>query len=95
MIHKLIAYNLVISGRVQGVGFRYTAKRVADLIGVRGWVRNLQDGDVELHIEHDCEVVLQTMIERMKHEPQNSRVKDILVSRVESVGYDDFTIRFF
>ena len=43
----VIAARLVITGRVQGVGFRLWAKREARRRGLRGWVRNLNDGSVE------------------------------------------------
>lgn len=42
------AKQVIYSGRVQGVGFRYTVKRIATGFEVRGWVRNLDDGRVEL-----------------------------------------------
>jgi len=43
----VIATHLVITGRVQGVGYRLWAKREARRLGLRGWVRNLSNGDVE------------------------------------------------
>ena len=43
----VIAAHLVIAGRVQGVGYRVWAKREARRRGLRGWVRNLRNGDVE------------------------------------------------
>jgi acylphosphatase len=45
----LIARRFWISGRVQGVGFRYFAERAAQQTGVTGWARNLADGRVEVH----------------------------------------------
>lgn len=48
MKHR-IARRYLISGRVQGVGFRYFAERMATEIGVTGWARNLSDGRVEVH----------------------------------------------
>ena len=42
-----VAAHLVITGRVQGVGYRLWAKREARRLGLRGWVRNLSNGDVE------------------------------------------------
>jgi acylphosphatase len=53
----LVARRLVISGRVQGVGFRFFVEAVARQEGVGGWVRNLPDGAVEALIEGDEEAV--------------------------------------
>jgi len=47
----LIQAHVFYSGRVQGVGFRYTTQRRAVEQGVSGWVRNLPDGRVELLAE--------------------------------------------
>lgn len=49
------AQHLIVSGRVQGVGFRYFAQATALEYGVTGWVQNLNDGTVELQIEGDTE----------------------------------------
>lgn len=42
-----IAQHLIFHGRVQGVGFRYTTRRIAERYNLSGWVRNLPDGTVE------------------------------------------------
>ncbi|MDL5376704.1 acylphosphatase [Exiguobacterium mexicanum] len=49
------AQHLIVSGRVQGVGFRYFTQATALEYGITGWVRNLNDGTVELQIEGDAE----------------------------------------
>jgi len=43
-----IAKHIIFTGRVQGVGFRFTALRIADRFNLTGWVRNLPDGTVEM-----------------------------------------------
>ena len=48
-MNALVARRYLISGRVQGVGFRYFAERAARETGVTGWARNLSDGRVEVH----------------------------------------------
>jgi acylphosphatase len=46
----MIAKQVIFSGRVQGVGFRYHTKEIALGFDVVGWVRNLRDGTVELQV---------------------------------------------
>ena len=48
---KIIRKHIIFYGRVQGVGFRYTAYYAAQNFGVTGWVRNLYDGSVEMEAE--------------------------------------------
>ena len=47
--------RVVYAGRVQGVGFRYTAREFALQFGIRGWVRNCDDGTVEVVADGDSE----------------------------------------
>ena len=53
----MVARLLRISGRVQGVGFRYSMQREAMSLGVRGWVRNRRDGSVEALVQGSEESV--------------------------------------
>ena len=53
----MITRQVFYEGRVQGVGFRFTVKQVARGYDVVGWVRNLEDGRVELHVQGDPEEV--------------------------------------
>lgn len=67
------------SGHVQGVGFRYTAQNIAIQHAVTGYVRNLEDGRVELVIEGDpgeLDAVLTALRQRMTDFIQGVRVED-------------------
>jgi len=71
-----VARRFLISGRVQGVGFRYFARDAALREGVTGWVRNLPDGTVEARIEGEREAV--TRVERaLRIGPRGARVDEV------------------
>lgn len=55
--NKIIRQRLVFSGRVQGVGFRYRAKTVADNLGITGWVMNESDGSVVMEAQGTLEQI--------------------------------------
>ncbi len=88
-----VARRFLISGRVQGVGFRYYAEEVAAREGVTGWVRNLPDGRVEAYVEGEAEAV--TRVERaLRQGPRSARVEAVKVDTQEPSGlFLDFTIR--
>ena len=48
---EMIRKHILFYGRVQGVGFRYHATYKASLLGLTGWVRNLEDGSVEMEVQ--------------------------------------------
>jgi acylphosphatase len=88
-----VARRLVISGRVQGVGFRFFAEDAARREGVTGWVRNLPDGRVEAYLEGEAEAV--TRVERaLRQGPRGARVDAVDTDVQDPSGaYMDFSIR--
>jgi acylphosphatase len=86
-----VARRFVISGHVQGVGFRWFTQDTARREGAVGWVRNLPDGRVEAIVEGDEEAV--TSVERAIHRgPRGARVERVEVDAEEPGGYRSFTI---
>ncbi len=55
--------HIFYSGMVQGVGFRYTVEHLANDLDLKGWVRNLKDGRVELLVEGPQETILELLEE--------------------------------
>jgi len=68
--------RVVITGRVQGVGFRWTAATEAERIGVAGSIRNLADGTVEVVATGEVQAV-DRFTEWLRVGPQGARVDDI------------------
>lgn len=56
-----VNYYAIACGRVQGVGFRYYVLRAANALGLDGWVRNRDDGSVELVVQGEKEQVQQLL----------------------------------
>jgi acylphosphatase len=76
-----VARHYVVSGRVQGVGFRFFARDAAVREGLHGWVRNLPDGSVEILAEGDREAL--DRFERLaSHGPPRARVMHVEASQV-------------
>ena len=89
----IIARRFLLSGRVQGVGFRYFVQDHAAVEGVHGYVCNLPDGRVEALIEGDDESVLR--VERaLRRGPSTARVDDVAVeTAVPSGRATGFSVR--
>ena len=87
-----VARRLVISGRVQGVGFRYFTQDTAVREGVTGWARNRSDGRVEAYLEGEREAV--DRVERaVRRGPRGAYVLDVDVKADEPGGaYTNFGI---
>jgi len=83
-----------VSGRVQGVGFRFFVQGKARELGIAGWTRNTHDGTVEIVGEGEQED-LECFMDWIKQGPPLSRVDhvEINISKKTS-GYTEFIIRF-
>jgi len=83
--------KILISGAVQGVFFRQFIKQKAKELGLKGFVRNLDDGRVEVVVEGKDENVNE-MINACRKGPSQSNVKDVQVEELKHQGFDDFKI---
>ena len=59
---KTKAYDVRLTGKVQGVYFRVSAKAEASRLGVRGWVKNLSDGSIQLFLQHAEQAPIDQML---------------------------------
>jgi acylphosphatase len=78
-----------ITGRVQGVFFRAWTQSQATELGVKGWVRNCDDGSVEAHLEGD-EAAMKALIQRMHQGPPAAEVEDVQVDDAQPLGITGF-----
>ena len=85
--------HVFFSGSVQGVGFRYTARRIAQRFGANGWVRNLPDGRVELVAQAE-EAVLYEFLSALRDEFSGYIRDEDLNWHDAAAGVHDFGIRF-
>ncbi len=84
--------RLRIAGKVQGVGYRAWAMRIAADLGLRGWVRNRADGTVELLATGGDDAVA-AMTEACRHGPAGARVDSIEEFEAEDDGSPGFSAK--
>ena len=86
--------HIIVSGLVQGVFFRVTTRQKAVSLGLRGWVKNLANGQVEAVFEGEKEKV-QEMVEWTRKGFDSAQVDDIKVEWEEYTGkFSDFEVRY-
>ena len=90
---KKIRAHLLISGRVQGVAFRYYTQDIAQSLGIKGWVRNCWDGKVEIVVEGEEDKVRE-LVGWCYRGPGNAMVEKVDVEWEEYTGeFNSFFIR--
>ncbi|MVX62554.1 acylphosphatase [Clostridium chromiireducens] len=75
----MIRYSITVSGRVQGVGFRYFVQLTACRLNLTGWCKNLMDGNVQIEVQ-GIEKDINSFISAIKVGNNFSRVDDINLS---------------
>lgn len=81
----MIHVRVIVSGRVQGVGFRWFVRQEARRLGVAGWVRNREDGTVELETS-GADPAVERLLAHVRVGPEAAEVNDIVVERLEVRG---------
>ncbi len=84
-------YEVCVKGKVQGVWFRKYTKDMADMLGLKGMVRNNEFGDVSIKVEGEKEVVDVFLDWLYKGSPL-SKVKEVQLKLGKLQGYEDFKI---
>jgi len=85
--------HVLISGRVQGVWFRANTKKKAEQLGLKGWVRNTNNGCVEAVFQGD-EKKVNEMINWCHQGPPLSKVEKVDVTKKQSIDiFEDFRIK--
>lgn len=82
---------IIIKGKVQGVFFRATAKKVAKELNLKGWIKNTSEGDVECVVTGKNED-LDEFIKWCKIGPSNAEVNEVIVEGKDEVLFEKFSI---
>jgi len=86
------AVRVIVEGRVQGVGYRAFVVAEAEARGLKGWVRNLRDGRVEM-VLRGGDAAIEAMIAACRKGPRFASVTGVRSNPVPDEDWPDFTVR--
>ncbi len=86
------AVRATVRGDVQGVGYRDATLQRARQLGLMGWVRNGENGDVLVHAEGP-EQVVEELVSFLENGPASARVAEVTIEQVKVEGHEQFAIR--
>ncbi len=89
---ETIRIRALVTGRVQGVFYRASTKDAARARGLAGWVRNCDDGSVEVEAEGPADQV-EALVAWLRRGPPAARVQDVAVERIPPAGDREFVVR--
>lgn len=88
-----VGAKILVSGLVQGVGFRFFVHRIASRMGLTGYVRNLYNGDVEIEVEGDRSLI-EELIKEVKVGPRTAHVSDVMIEwKPYQARFQNFDVR--
>ena len=90
---KILNFKVQVFGRVQGVGYRDFASRMANGLQLKGYVKNMTDGSVLIEVEGDKQVIDNFLI-LCKNGPGWANVNKVNVCESPIHGFKDFKIRY-
>lgn len=85
------AFEIIVKGRVQGVGYRYFVKQKADILGLNGWVKNKYDGTVEILVEGE-QTKIEIFIDFCERGNSFSHIENLYTQEVPLVKINSFKI---
>ncbi|MDD5618761.1 MAG: acylphosphatase [Candidatus Omnitrophica bacterium] len=88
-----VQIHVIFKGRVQGVGFRFTAEKIAQTLKVAGWVKNLPDGDVELVVQAEKKAA-DGFLDKLRNQFSNYIDSEEIDYADATEKLDSFQIRF-
>jgi acylphosphatase len=90
----MVQFEIKITGRVQGVGFRYFVQKRASEFNIKGWVKNTRDGGVLVMVQGE-EKDVETFLEHLRIGPSMARVRKLEKSQMPDLeDFTDFSIRY-
>lgn len=86
--------HMIVSGMVQGIGYRYFVQRTARRLGLVGWVRNLWSGEVEIEVEGERGLI-EALIKELRTGHPYATIRNITLQWEDYTGeYKEFSITF-
>lgn len=90
----MVQYEIKVTGRVQGVGFRYFTQKQAALFDLTGWVKNTPSGGVLVMAQGE-KAVLDTFVDYLRIGPPLSRVSNVTVAEIRiTENFSDFRVKY-
>ena len=83
--------HILVKGKVQGVFYRATAKHVAMDLGLKGWVKNTEDGDVEMTVTGEQKTI-DDFVQWCHKGPERARVSEVVCSIVGTQPFSKFSV---